>query len=152
MMCVRTDRIHCMNGPPSFDECNCFALRQAARYVTQLYERHLGQVGVTPAQFTILAKLSRRSNLTMIDLADAMVMDRTTLVRALKPLQRDGLVSVESAEHDARTHVFSLTRRGERLYGEAVQAWRAAQEEFEQKFGHARSKALRAELFSLTAE
>ena len=140
-----------MSKLPLHDECNCFALRQAARYVTQIYERHLGQVGVTPAQFTILAKLSRRSNLTMVDLADEMVMDRTTLVRALKPLQRDGLVSVESAEHDARTHVFSLTKRGERLYGEAVQAWRAAQEEFEQKFGHARAKALRAELFSLTA-
>ena len=90
--------MHGMNRPSSSDECNCFALRQAARYVTQLYERHLGQVGVTPAQFTILAKLSRQSNLMMIDLADEMVMDRTTLVRALKPLQRDGLLTADAAE------------------------------------------------------
>lgn len=132
-------------------ECNCFALRQAARFVTQIYERHLDQVGVTPAQFTILAKLARNPNMTMADLADAMVMDRTTLVRALKPLQRDGFVRTDSAEHDARTHVFSLTKSGARVFDQARDAWRAAQDEFEQKFGRARSKALRAELFSLTA-
>jgi dihydroxy-acid dehydratase len=43
-----------MTRPLSYDECNCFALRQAARHVTQIYERHLGQVGLTAAQFTIL--------------------------------------------------------------------------------------------------
>jgi DNA-binding MarR family transcriptional regulator len=143
--------MHAMNRPLAYDECNCFALRQAARYVTQIYERHLGKVGVTAAQFTILAKLARQASLTMVDLADKMVMDRTTLVRALKPLQRDGLVIAEPAEHDARTHVFSLTKDGERVFSEAILAWRAAQEEFETRFGRKRAKALRAELFELTA-
>ncbi|HEV3106165.1 MAG TPA: MarR family transcriptional regulator [Trinickia sp.] len=133
-------------------ECNCFALRQATRFVTQIYERHLDEVGVTPAQFTILAKLSRTPQLTMTELADAMVMDRTTLVRALKPLQRDGYVRTDSAEHDTRTHVFSLTKSGSRVFERASASWRAAQEEFEQKFGRARAKALRSELFSLTAQ
>ncbi|MEC5404327.1 MarR family winged helix-turn-helix transcriptional regulator [Paraburkholderia sp. MPAMCS5] len=139
-----------MNGPLSYDECNCFALRQAARHITQLYERHLGTVGVTAAQFTILAKLARTPNVPILDLADAMVMDRTTLVRAMKPLQRDGLVTTESAEHDNRTYLFSLTEKGEETFDQAAIAWRAAQEEFEKKFGHGRAKALRAELFSIT--
>ncbi|WP_118184271.1 MarR family winged helix-turn-helix transcriptional regulator [Paraburkholderia phosphatilytica] len=139
-----------MNRPLSYDECNCFALRQASRFVTQLYERHLAEVGVTAAQFTILAKLARRPNLTMVELADAMVMDRTTLVRALKPLQRDGFIASDSAEHDTRTYVFSLTESGERVFDEAAAAWRAAQEEFEAKFGKSRAKLLRKELFSLT--
>jgi DNA-binding MarR family transcriptional regulator len=139
-----------MNGPISYDECNCFALRQAARYVTQLYERHLGQVGVTAAQFTILAKLSRRPQLTMIELADAMVMDRTTLVRALKPLQRDRYVMSESAEHDARSHVFSLTKNGRKVFDQAATVWQAAQDEFEAKFGKTRARKLRGDLFDLT--
>lgn len=139
-----------MNRPISYDECNCFALRQAARRVTQIYERHLGAVGLTAAQFTILAKLARKPSLPIADLADAMVMERTTLVRAMKPLQRDGLVIAESAEHDSRTFVFSLTRKGEATFDRAAVAWRAAQDEFEKQFGTARAKALRAELFGIT--
>jgi DNA-binding MarR family transcriptional regulator len=140
-----------MSKLPFHDECNCFALRQAARYVTQIYERHLGQIGLTAAQFTILAKLARTPQLTMVDLADSMVMERTTLVRALKPLQRDGLVTSEASEHDGRTFLFSLSEAGRRTFDEAAIAWRAAQDEFENKFGRTRAKALRAELFSLTA-
>ncbi|MGF6916988.1 MarR family winged helix-turn-helix transcriptional regulator [Paraburkholderia sp. 40] len=139
-----------MNRPLSYDECNCFALRQAARHVTQMYERHLSSVGLTAAQFTILAKLARTPNLPMAELADAMVMERTTLVRAMKPLQRDGLVLAEAADHDNRTLLFSLTEKGETTFDQASVAWRAAQDEFEKKFGRARAKTLRTELFSIT--
>ncbi|WP_244745914.1 MarR family winged helix-turn-helix transcriptional regulator [Paraburkholderia sp. DD10] len=139
-----------MNRPLSYDECNCFALRQAARRVTQMYERHLRPIGLTAAQFTILAKLARKPNLPIADLADSMVMERTTLVRAMKPLQRDGLVAAESAEHDGRTYLFSLTEKGEATFDQAAIAWRAAQDEFESRFGHGRAKVLRAELFGIT--
>jgi DNA-binding MarR family transcriptional regulator len=140
-----------MTRPLSYDECNCFALRQAARHVTQIYERHLGAVGLTAAQFTILAKLARNPTMPIADLADAMVMERTTLVRAMKPLQREGLVSAESAEHDGRTFLFSLTEKGEKTFDQAAIAWRAAQDEFEKKFGKARARTLRAELFAITS-
>ncbi|MFC0400331.1 MarR family winged helix-turn-helix transcriptional regulator [Paraburkholderia rhizosphaerae] len=140
-----------MNKPLSHDDCNCFALRQAARYVTQMYERHLSRVGLTAAQYTIMAKLSRKPQLAMVDLADSMVMERTTLVRALKPLQRDGLVVSEPSEHDGRTYLFSLSDAGKHLFEQAVAAWRDAQDEFEAKFGKTRAKALRSELFNLTA-
>lgn len=131
------------------DECNCFALRQAARHVTQIYERHMSAVHLTAAQFTILSKLNRRPGWTMLELAESMVMDRTTLVRALKPLQRDGLIVTEAAPQDARTHVFNLSAAGRRKLDAAYLAWRAAQDEFEQGFGAERAKALRAELFSM---
>jgi DNA-binding MarR family transcriptional regulator len=140
-----------MNKPTSHDECNCFALRQAARFVTQIYERHLSRVGLTAAQYTIMAKLSRKPQLTMVDLADSMVMERTTLVRALKPLQRDGLIVSEASEHDGRTYLFSLSDAGKHLFEQAAAAWREAQDEFEAKFGKTRAKALRSELFSMTA-
>ncbi|MDF4240344.1 MarR family winged helix-turn-helix transcriptional regulator, partial [Salmonella enterica subsp. enterica serovar Isangi] len=58
---------------------DCFAIRQAARYVSQLYDRHLAQVGLTITQFSILGRISRGKSLTMKQLADAMVMERTTL-------------------------------------------------------------------------
>jgi DNA-binding MarR family transcriptional regulator len=133
-------------------ECNCFALRQATRFATQIYERHLSEAGVTPAQFSILARLARERDLLMSDLADALVMDRTTLLRALKPLQRDGLVDAAPSAGDARAHSLNLTKEGRRVFGHAKIAWKAAQDEFENTFGRARSKALRVELFSLTGK
>lgn len=141
-----------MNDISIAQACNCLALRQAARFVTQLYERHLTPVGVTPAQFSIMANLAVRPGLLMSDLADRLVMDRTTLLRALKPMQRDGLVETAASELDARAHALSLTKLGERTFGQAKVAWQVAQNEFETQFGRDRAKALRDELFSLTAE
>ncbi|WP_269503558.1 MarR family winged helix-turn-helix transcriptional regulator [Burkholderia sp. IMCC1007] len=140
-----------MNDIQMAQACNCLALRQAARFVTQLYERHLAPVGVTPAQFSIMANLSHRPGLVMSELADTLVMDRTTLLRALKPLQRDGFVAAAASEQDARAHALSLTKLGERTYAQAKVAWRAAQDEFETQFGRDRAEALRGELFSVTA-
>ena len=134
---------------PEHDDC--FAVRQAARHLSQLYERHLSAAGLTPTQFSILGALGRASSLTMAELARSMVMERTTLVRALKLLQRDGLVISEPSEHDGRTYLFSLSGAGKETFAQAAVAWRAAQDEFESKFGRSRAKALRAELFNMTA-
>lgn len=78
------------------------------------------------------------------------MMERTTLLRALKPLQRDGLIHTEPSEHDARAHVFSLTKAGQRTLAEANRGWHAAQNELGTRFGRARAKALREELLALT--
>ena len=81
---------------------DCFALRQAARHISKLYERHLSEVGITPTQFSILRTLSRRPGLTMADLSRTLVMDRTTLVRALKPLLRRGFVAAPVERQNKR--------------------------------------------------
>jgi DNA-binding MarR family transcriptional regulator len=140
-----------MTSHSSPEDCNCFSNRQAARYVSQLYERHLNGAGVTSAQFTIMAAVGRKPGVQMLELADAMVMDRTTLVRALKPLQRDGLVEAAQDSANSRAVGLYLTSTGKETLVKAGAAWRAAQAEFEQKFGEKRAKALRQSLFELTS-
>jgi DNA-binding MarR family transcriptional regulator len=128
-------------------DCNCFAIRQAARYVSQMYERHLNVVGITAAQFTILAAIGRRPGVQMAELAESMVMDRTTLVRALK---RDGLVEAAQESASSRAVGLRLTASGKDTLVKASAQWRVAQAEFEAKFGEKRAKALRQSLFELT--
>src|SRR5262249_35374135 len=65
------------------DPCNCFALRAAARHVTALYDQALAPLDLRITQFSILATLRQAGPLTVNALADAMVMDRTTLTRAM---------------------------------------------------------------------
>src|ERR1700739_2760529 len=82
--------------------CNCLAIRQAARQITQHYERHMAAVGLTASQYLILPKRARRGPLSINAPAAEMVMDRTPTGRAIQPLERDKLVAVEAGT-DART-------------------------------------------------
>ncbi|BDU19495.1 MarR family winged helix-turn-helix transcriptional regulator [Dyella sp. GSA-30] len=124
-----------MNSSSRANMCNCFASRQAARYLTRLYERHLAPVELTSTQFTILLLLDEEPGIPMRELSEAMVMDRTSLVRALKPIQRDGLIEIAASPKDARQNVMSLTAAGRQRLEQALPLWQQAQHEFEGEFG-----------------
>lgn len=141
-----------MKAPKSLSQCNCFAVRQAARQVTKLYERHLGKAQLTSAQFSILAALGEAGRLTMVELARALVMDRTTLLRAMKPLQREDLVKSVSSDTDPRQLVFSLSSAGERRLKQALPLWTKAQEEFESGMGSGEATRLRGALLALAKD
>src|SRR5215813_6699070 len=104
-------------------ECNCFAVRSAARHVTQFYDQVLAPTGLRTTQFSILAKLRRMGPLTINRLADEMVMDRTTLGRNILPLERDGLITTEPAPGDRRAKELHLTKAGEKRLQAAVSKW-----------------------------
>lgn len=138
-----------MKTPSTLAACNCFAVRQAARRVTRLYESYLADVDLTSAQFSILGALGEGGPMTMADLASALVMDRTTLLRAMKPLQREGLLKSAAAAADPRQLVFSLSTAGERRLKEALPLWAKAQEEFEAEIGQREAARLRHSLLTL---
>jgi DNA-binding MarR family transcriptional regulator len=123
--------------------CNCLAVRQAARRVSQFYDSHLAPLGLKTSQYSILAKLNRLGPMSINEIADSMVMDRTTTGRAIRPLERDGLIRIEAGD-DGRKRVVKLTASGRRRAGEALAAWRQAQEQFELSFGADAAKKLRA--------
>jgi len=129
--------------------CNCFAARQAARHLTRLYERHLSEAGLTSAQFSILATVDEAQEMTMAELVDALVMDRTTLLRALKPLQREELVNTRPSTEDARQLVYALTAAGLRKLKQAFPLWAKAQSELEADVGAAAAARMRRELLAL---
>jgi DNA-binding MarR family transcriptional regulator len=122
--------------PPSLDPttCNCLALRQAARHVSQIYDGHLTSEGLRTTQYSILAKLDRLGPMSINELAKSMVMDRTTLGRAIRPLEREGLLTIGAGE-DGRTRRLRLTAGGKARLRAAKAKWREAQKEFEIAFG-----------------
>jgi DNA-binding MarR family transcriptional regulator len=138
-----------MEPTSALTSCNCFAIRQAARHVTKLYERHLADVQLTSAQFSILGALGEGGAMTMADLSSLLVMDRTTLLRAMKPLQREDLLKSTSSPADPRQLVFSLSPAGARKLRQALPLWRKAQEEFEAEVGEGEAARLRRSLLAL---
>jgi DNA-binding MarR family transcriptional regulator len=126
--------------------CNCTALREAARYVTQLYDRHLVAAGLSNSQYSILVRLKRLGPTTINALAHDMVMDRTTLGRNIVPLRRRRLVAVRKGRDDGRTKELNLTKAGLARLDAGLRRWAEAQAQFEGTFGADRASALRAHL------
>jgi DNA-binding MarR family transcriptional regulator len=136
---------------PDLAECNCLAIRQAARYVTQLYDRYLARSGLRTSQYGILARLKRNGPTTINALAVELVMDRTTLGRNIRPLERDGLIAITPRRSDRRLKELRLTAAGERRVDEVRPAWIEAQQQFQSGFGATRAAAMRDVLQALVA-
>jgi DNA-binding MarR family transcriptional regulator len=124
--------------------CNCLALRQAARHVSQFYDQFLIASGLRTTQYSILARLHRKGPMSINVLAAELVMDRTTLGRNILPLERDGLIAIEPGRIDRRSKELKLTKAGTARLRAASEAWRQAQARFEAAFGSKRAKDLRA--------
>lgn len=127
-----------------FEQCNCLAIRQAARHLTQFYDRLLAPSGLRSTQFSILAKLKGYGPLQINALAKELVMDRTTLARNMLPLEREGLIEIVPSAADRRSKELRLTKAGVERLRDAAPAWDEAQSRFEQAFGPKQSSQLRA--------
>jgi DNA-binding MarR family transcriptional regulator len=134
------------DAPIKLEHCNCLAIRQAARHVTQFYDRYLAPAGLRTTQFSILAKLKARGPLSINGLAEQMVMDRTTLGRNILPLEREGLIEIAPGSTDRRMKEVKLTEAGRARLAAAAPAWAEAQARFEEVFGQVQSADLRAAL------
>lgn len=123
--------------------CNCTAIRQAARHMQRFYDACLAETGLRGTQYTVLLYLSRQQPTTVNALAEALVMDRTTVGHAVKPLERENLVAIEVDPADRRSRLISLTPQGAARVQDGLAAWSKAQRLFEAKFGSDRAKELR---------
>lgn len=136
---------------PGPGECNCHAVRAAARHITQAYDQFLAPSGLRTTQFSILAALKLEGPLTINALATEMAMDRTTLGRNILPLERDGLIRIAPAASDRRAKELHLTKAGEQRFQSARKGWAAAQARFENKYGAKRAAELRGLLRAVVA-
>lgn len=112
--------------PLDVTACTLANVRQASRALSQVYDAALQPAGIKATQFTVLAALSKQAPLPLSQLADIMVMDRTTLTRNLQPLIKRKLVATSPGE-DRRVRNVSLTPQGKHLLVEALPLWRKAQ-------------------------
>ena len=119
--------------------------------MTQFYDQFISPLGLRATQYSILARLHRKGPMTINALAADLVMDRTTLGRNIRPLQRDGLIAVAPRQADRRRKELRLTGAGEERFQAAQHGWTKAQAQFERTFGAKRAKALRTLLEGVTS-
>jgi DNA-binding MarR family transcriptional regulator len=127
------------------EECACATLRETSRTLTRRYDEALKPSGLLATQYIVLVAIQKDQPATISRLAEMMAMDRTTLTRNLKPLEKTGLV-VSTRGDDQRQHVVSLTLKGKAAMEKAYPLWRKAQTHVATKMGLPRFKRLLADL------
>src|SRR5262245_54735622 len=127
------------------ENCLCFNLRWVTRAVTQFFDTELRRHGVRPTQTPILAALAARSEWSMEALSGWLGMERTTLVRNLQPLKKNGLVEMKRDGGGGRLGV-SISVKGKNELEKATPAWRAAQEAVVKTLGEHRWSAVLSDL------
>lgn len=121
--------------------CNCLNLRRASAAITKLYDEKLAPSGLTVSQFSILKHIQTLGPISVSHLAVAMRLDRTTLVRNLKPLEATFFVC-DVAKKGTRNRQLQLTEKGIERLVEADSYWTEAQMTIEQKIGRENIKTL----------
>lgn len=106
------------------DTCLCLHAQRAARALSRRFDEALRPAGITSGQFSLLNALNRPKPPPIGPVAQFLAMDRTTLTAALKPLDRDGLVTVTRDPEDRRSRLLSLTDKGRAVLAAAVPIWR----------------------------
>ncbi|MCX4912044.1 MarR family winged helix-turn-helix transcriptional regulator [Streptomyces sp. NBC_00687] len=124
------------------EPCNNLALRKAARYLGAACDKALAPLGLRATQFTVLQELASQS-MAITRLAERIVMDRTTLASSLKPLVREGLVTVESSPDDRRVRMVAMTQEGRSRAAAARPLLQAVESRFDESYGAGDAAQLR---------
>jgi DNA-binding MarR family transcriptional regulator len=111
----------------SIENCACFNIRRISRVITQFFDAEVRRLGIRPTQTPILGALQAKSGWGMAELSEWLGMDRTTLLRNLRPLQRNGLVSVKGGGRGGHVEL-AITSKGRAALTRILPAWRSAQD------------------------
>jgi len=114
--------------------CHCFNFRRAVNSVTNLYNDKISSSGLSASQFSILGSLQRLGTASVSGLSDEVGLERTTVVRSIKPLVNRGFIE-DISEEGSRSKVLRLTDEGCKVLAEATERWREAQKELEMRLG-----------------
>ena len=121
--------------------CYCIVLRKASRRISAVYDEALAPYGINIAQFSAIRTINRNTPISLTDLAERMDLDRSTVGRNMKVLERMGIVATATGA-DQREAVLSLTGEGKALLVKAEPIWHDVQVRIEDRLGPEHSRQL----------
>lgn len=132
----------------SSDTCHCILLRKASRKVSSYYDEALAPLGVNIGQFSLLRNINRMAPVSLTDLASRVELDRSTVGRNTKVLQRMGMVAIGHGE-DQREAVLTVTEVGRAILAQGAPLWDGVQEDIEARLGPDKTRQLQELLAAL---
>jgi len=132
------------------DTCACTRVRTAARLMTRAYDEALRPCGLSAAQLAILAAVDVDKATSIAELSKRLAMDRTTLSRNLKPLEKARWLRL-GAEGWKRSKTVHVTTEGRQRLARATALWETAQATFLKRFGKAEWTRVERDLQAISA-
>lgn len=123
-------------------QCYCSLLRTATRKFGSAYDQALAPFGINIAQYSLLKIIESGHPLNLTELGRIAELDRSTIGRNVRVMERVGLVEIRLGEDDHRTATVSLTARGSSVLAKALPAWESCQRKVEKRLGPAKVRAL----------
>jgi DNA-binding MarR family transcriptional regulator len=114
--------------------CLCIAVRKASRRITNVYDEALAPTGINLAQFSLLKKIRRMAPVSLTDLGKAMELDRSTMGRNVKVLERMGLIQAVAGK-DQRQASVELSEAGQETLSTAIPLWEHVQADINARLG-----------------
>jgi DNA-binding MarR family transcriptional regulator len=92
-----------------------FHLRQAQIAVFRDFAATMGTLDISPGLFAVLVLIEGNAGLKQTALANAVHLDRSSVVSVVDNLERRGLVERHAVANDRRSNALRLTKRGTAL-------------------------------------
>lgn len=135
----------------SVENCTCFNLRRVTRVITQCFDAEFRRYGIRITQTPILNALKARTGWSMAEMSDFLGMERTTLLRNLRPLHREGLIEINGAKRGGQVEL-AITKKGRTTVTKLLPAWRSAQEKVVALLGEKRWSTILSDLGQVATE
>jgi len=102
--------------------------------VTRMYDLAMQESGVRSTQFALLVGIAKLQPVTVGTLATVLMLDRSTLSRSLRLLEKERLIEI-SKRAAMRQRFLKLTYSGEKALQRSLPLWRAAHARFVEAVG-----------------
>ena len=128
--------------------CVCAHVRKASRALTVFYDRFIAPSGIRVTQLSLLMNIRRLEYATITRLSETMLMDKTTLTRNVRVLEKKGLIRIQAGE-DQRVKRIEPTDVGIEVMTKARALWFEAQKDIVEKMGKSRMDRMIEDLTAL---
>ena len=108
--------------------CFCVSVRGLANRLTQLYDDRMAPFDLRVTQYSVMKKIVDKPNSTISEIAQMCDLDRTTLTRSLRILERDGWLEFVKAK-DQREKRLQIKATKTSDFDRAQRAWQQVQRE-----------------------
>jgi MarR family transcriptional regulator, transcriptional regulator for hemolysin len=97
------------------DQSLGFLISDAARMMRTVFDRRVRELGLTRAQWLVLARLRRRPGASQSELAEMMEVEKASAGRMVDRLERKGWIVRRADPVDRRINRLYLTRDAEKI-------------------------------------
>lgn len=111
----------------TIDDCFALRLKKISEDMMRYYTEVMAPCGVTPSQYIIIYRIQELEGASMKEVADALHLDKSTLARTVKPLEKKGLI-YNQARPNSRRYQLAVTEEGRKVLREGGQLWQGAQQ------------------------